>query len=60
MFSNGWLAGICGIPCVSSEGLSEPTSCTNGIIDMNAIALNQTIVKKIDKETSIWMNEWVD
>lgn len=51
------MAGICGIPCVSSEGLSEPTSCTNGIIDMNAIALNQTIVKKIDKETSIWMNE---
>lgn len=55
MFSNGWLVYV--VFHVSSEGLSEPTSCTNGIIDMNAIALNQTIVKKIDKETSIWMNE---
>ena len=56
------MLGICGIPCVSSEGLVDPTACNNGMIDMDTIALNHTVVDKIDKTTSVWMSglNWIE
>lgn len=58
------MEGICGIPCVSSEGMADPSSCNNGYLNPNLLSTNKTKTYDTLVMTSVWMSglnwiEWV-
>lgn len=56
------MEGICGIPCVSSEDMPDPTSCTNGYLDPLLLTSNKTKHYDTLVMTSVWMSglNWVE
>jgi hypothetical protein len=58
------MEGICGIPCVSSADMPDPSSCDSGYLNPNILSTNKTKTYDTLVMTSVWMSglnwiEWV-
>jgi hypothetical protein len=58
------MQGICGIPCVSSEDMPDPSSCDSGYLNPSILSTNKTKTYDTLVMTSVWMSglnwiEWV-
>jgi hypothetical protein len=58
------MQGVCGIPCVSSFEMPDPSSCENGYLDPLILSTNKTKTYDTLAMTSVWMSglswiEWV-
>jgi hypothetical protein len=58
------MEGVCGIPCVSSADMPDPSSCESGYLDPMILSSNKTKTYDTLVMTSVWMSglswiEWV-